>query len=99
MYSVQCLMFHRFSEVIEAIGNYLAKNKEKETFVATGVGNHQMMSCQFIRWTKRQPQEGLLTQHVYPNGQMEISQLGIPTLRGCSSVKNFGGEAPVCVPW
>jgi acetolactate synthase-1/2/3 large subunit len=25
---------------------------EKEVFVCTGVGNHQMMSCQFIRWTR-----------------------------------------------
>ena len=39
-------------EVIEAINTFLEKKKEKDVIVATGVGNHQMMSCQFIRWTK-----------------------------------------------
>ena len=35
---------------IEAIYNGL-KHREKDVVVATGVGNHQMMSCQFFRWT------------------------------------------------
>lgn len=42
-------------QVIEAINTELqAKNlmDEKDVFVCTGVGNHQMMSCQFIRWTR-----------------------------------------------
>eukprot|EP00434_Breviolum_minutum_P037008 symbB.v1.2.032800.t1/scaffold3984.1/size46886/3 len=39
-------------QVIEAINTFLEKKKEKDVIVATGVGNHQMMSCQFIRWTK-----------------------------------------------
>lgn len=43
-------------EVIEAINTFLEKKKEKDVIVATGVGNHQMMSCQFIRWTKLDPE-------------------------------------------
>ena len=43
---------HLLHEVIEAINTFLEKKKEKDVIVATGVGNHQMMSCQFIRWTK-----------------------------------------------
>ena len=36
-------------EVIHAIYNH---SKHLQPFVSTGVGNHQMMSCQFFRWTK-----------------------------------------------
>jgi len=42
-------------QVIEATNDYLHKQglmDSKDVYVATGVGNHQMMSCQFIRWTK-----------------------------------------------
>ncbi|CAK9046480.1 Acetolactate synthase catalytic subunit [Durusdinium trenchii] len=40
-------------QVIEAVNTHLEqKPPTKEVFVATGVGNHQMMSCQFIRWKK-----------------------------------------------
>lgn len=45
------------AEVIEAVNTHLEqKPPTKEVFVATGVGNHQMMSCQFIRWKKQQAQ-------------------------------------------
>jgi len=37
-------------QAIEAIYKALA-SQENKLVVATGVGNHQMMSCQFIRWT------------------------------------------------
>jgi len=37
-------------QAIEAIYNGL-KPQEDRLVVSTGVGNHQMMSCQFIRWT------------------------------------------------
>jgi len=36
---------------IEAIYNGL-KHREQDVVMATGVGNHQMMSCQFFRWTE-----------------------------------------------
>jgi len=42
-------------QVIEAINTELHEKKiidDREVFVSTGVGNHQMMSCQFIRWTR-----------------------------------------------
>ncbi|KAL1511790.1 hypothetical protein AB1Y20_005076 [Prymnesium parvum] len=37
-------------QAIEAIYQGL-KPQEEKMIVSTGVGNHQMMSCQFIRWT------------------------------------------------
>ncbi|CAJ1339955.1 unnamed protein product [Effrenium voratum] len=42
-------------QVIAEINRYLQEKKvmeNKDVFVATGVGNHQMMACQFLRWTK-----------------------------------------------
>lgn len=40
-------------QVIEAMNTFLEKNPpKKEVYVATGVGNHQMMACQFIRWNR-----------------------------------------------
>jgi acetolactate synthase-1/2/3 large subunit len=41
--------------VIEAINTELTNKQlmdKKDVFICTGVGNHQMMSCQFIRWTR-----------------------------------------------
>lgn len=45
----------KVQQVIEATNKYLHESgtmDKKEVFVATGVGNHQMMSCQFLRWVK-----------------------------------------------
>jgi len=42
-------------QVIEATNDYLQKSgliDKKDVFVCTGVGNHQMMSAQFMRWVK-----------------------------------------------
>jgi len=42
-------------QVIEATNHFLHSSgwqDEKDVFICTGVGNHQMMSCQFVRWTK-----------------------------------------------
>lgn len=41
-------------QVIEATNNYVQKSgilDKKKVFFCTGVGNHQMMTAQFIRWT------------------------------------------------
>jgi acetolactate synthase-1/2/3 large subunit len=41
--------------VIEGINTYLQTSglaDKKDVTVATGVGNHQMMSCQFLRWSR-----------------------------------------------
>lgn len=38
-----------FSRLVVAIYN---QSKHLEPYVSTGVGNHQMMSCQFYRWTR-----------------------------------------------
>jgi acetolactate synthase I/II/III large subunit len=43
----------KVQQVLEAMNKYLHDKKLMDkTLVATGVGNHQMMSCQFIRWTQ-----------------------------------------------
>jgi acetolactate synthase-1/2/3 large subunit len=45
----------KVQQVIEAINDYLHKSKvidDKEVFFCTGVGNHQMMAAQFIRWVR-----------------------------------------------
>eukprot|EP00440_Ansanella_granifera_P040528 gb/GFBE01043955.1/.p1 GENE.gb/GFBE01043955.1/~~gb/GFBE01043955.1/.p1 ORF type:complete len:658 (+),score=177.37 gb/GFBE01043955.1/:1-1974(+) len=43
----------KVQQVIQEINNYLQKTgKIDNTIVSTGVGNHQMMSCQFLRWVK-----------------------------------------------
>lgn len=37
-------------EVIIELNNYLLKNNIKNYYISTGVGNHQMMASQFIKW-------------------------------------------------
>ncbi len=61
-------------QVIEEIGNYLLKNK-KEYFVSTGVGNHQMMAAQFIKWTR--PRSYL------SSGSLGVMGVGLPYAIGC----------------
>jgi acetolactate synthase-1/2/3 large subunit len=42
-------------QVIEATNDYIQKSgllDEKEVYFCTGVGNHQMMTAQFIRWSQ-----------------------------------------------
>lgn len=45
----------KVQQVLQALNAELHAKKlmdEKDVFVCTGVGNHQMMSAQFIRWTR-----------------------------------------------
>lgn len=45
----------KVQQVIEGINDYLQGRglmDEKDVFVCTGVGNHQMMAAQFLRWTR-----------------------------------------------
>merc|ERR1719329_94595 len=45
----------KVQQVLQALNNELQAKKlqdEKDVFVCTGVGNHQMMSCQFLRWSR-----------------------------------------------
>uniref|UniRef100_A0A7S2FZG0 Acetolactate synthase n=1 Tax=Haptolina brevifila TaxID=156173 RepID=A0A7S2FZG0_9EUKA len=58
---------------IEAIYNGL-RHREKDVIVATGVGNHQMMSCQFFRWT--QPRQFITS------GSLGTMGFGLPAAIG-----------------
>ena len=58
---------------IEAIYNGL-KPKEHDMIVSTGVGNHQMMACQFIRWT--QPRQ------MITSGSLGTMGFGLPAAIG-----------------
>ena len=58
---------------IGAVYNGL-KHKEHDVVVATGVGNHQMMSCQFFRWT--QPRQFITS------GSLGTMGFGLPAAIG-----------------
>jgi len=58
---------------IEAVYNGL-KPYEKDVVVATGVGNHQMMACQFFRWT--QPRQFITS------GSLGTMGFGLPAAIG-----------------
>jgi acetolactate synthase-1/2/3 large subunit len=45
-----------------------------ELFVATGVGNHQMMACQFFRWTQ--------TRSIITSGSLGTMGFGLPSAIG-----------------
>ena len=58
---------------IEAIYNGL-RSREKDVVVSTGVGNHQMMACQFFRWT--QPRQFITS------GSLGTMGFGLPAAIG-----------------
>jgi len=60
-------------QVIEALYKGLRPQEEKMV-VSTGVGNHQMMSCQFIRWT--QPRS------IITSGSLGTMGFGLPAAIG-----------------
>ena len=62
-------------QVIEEINNCLLRNNFKNYFVTTGVGNHQMMSAQFIKW--RYPKSFI------SSGSLGTMGVGLPYAIGC----------------
>jgi len=60
-------------QVIEALYKGLQPQEEKMV-VATGVGNHQMMSCQFIRWTT--------PRSIITSGSLGTMGFGLPSAIG-----------------
>lgn len=60
-------------EVISEINNFLLK--KKNYIVTTGVGNHQMMSAQFIKW--RYPKTFI------SSGSLGVMGVGLPYAIGC----------------
>ena len=62
-------------QVIEAIHDYvLRQGIHDSTFVSTGVGNHQMMSCQFWRWRK--------PRSIVTSGSLGTMGFGLPAAIG-----------------
>jgi len=62
-------------QVIEAIHDFvLDNNMHDKTFVSTGVGNHQMMSCQFWRWRK--------PRSIVTSGSLGTMGFGLPAAIG-----------------
>jgi len=66
-------------QVIEALyrasTNPRIVDQDKKFFVTTGVGNHQMMACQFFRW--REPRQMLTS------GGLGTMGVGLPFAIGC----------------
>jgi len=60
-------------QVIEATNDFLQKSgwmDSKDVFFCTGVGNHQMMSCQFIRWNR--------PRQMITSGSLGVMGAGLP---------------------
>ena len=62
-------------EVISTINNYLLENNIKNYFITNGVGNHQMMTCQFIKWKYPKSYIG--------SGSLGVMGVGLPYAIGC----------------
>lgn len=62
-------------QVIEEINNFLLENKVENYFVSTGVGNHQMMASQFIKW--KYPKSFITS------GSLGTMGVGLPYAIGC----------------
>ncbi len=62
-------------QVIDQINTYLLKNKCNNYFISTGVGNHQMMASQFIKW--KYPKSFLTS------GSLGTMGVGLPYAIGC----------------
>ena len=62
-------------QVIEGINNFLLEKKVKNYFISTGVGNHQMMASQFIKW--KYPKTFITS------GSLGTMGVGLPYAIGC----------------
>ena len=62
-------------QVIEEINNCLLRNNFEDYFVTTGVGNHQMMAAQFIKW--KYPKSYV------SSGSLGTMGVGLPYAIGC----------------
>jgi len=72
----------KVQQVIEATNKYLHEKKwmdDREVVVCTGVGNHQMMSCQFVRWTKPRT--------MITSGSLGVMGAGLPFAVGVQVAK------------
>ena len=57
-------------QVINSINNYLKNNNPNNHFISTGVGNHQMMTYQFI--------DGLIPKRIHSSGSLGVMGAGLP---------------------
>lgn len=69
---------------IEAVYEHGAAKTDKEVYVSTGVGNHQMMACQFFRWT--------LPRSIITSGSLGTMGFGLPAAIGAQV-----GKPDACV--
>lgn len=72
----------KVQQVIETIDKWLIKNKiaeKKDVVFSTGVGNHQMMACQFITWNRPR---SMLT-----SGSLGSMGVGLPFAIGAQVAK------------
>ena len=66
-------------QVIEELNSYLLENNIKNYYISTGVGNHQMMASQFIKW--RFPRSFLTS------GSLGTMGVGLPYAIGAQIAK------------
>jgi len=72
----------KVQQVLEATNAYLQKHEipdKKDVVVATGVGNHQMMSAQFLRWSK--------PRSMITSGSLGVMGVGLPFAIGAQIAK------------
>lgn len=63
----------KVQEVLEAANTFLQEKKimdDKDVFISTGVGNHQMMAAQFFRWVK--------PRQMITSGSLGVMGAGLP---------------------
>ena len=66
-------MKNQKQEVIKNVYNYIEKNKiNDDMIITTGVGNHQMMSAQFYRWSR--------PKSIITSDLLELWGVGLPLL-------------------
>lgn len=60
-------------DVLKSLNDYLMYRKDY--FITTGVGNHQMMTCQYINWSR--------PRSIISSGSLGVMGAGLPYAIGC----------------
>ena len=72
--------------VLDSLDTYIKNNKlfDKNLHISTGVGNHQMMACQFITWTK--------PNRIITSGSLGVMGVGLPYAIGAMIASKTNNE-------